>query len=161
MRLSRLCRPAHVDQSRPPCLPLQDEFQFSLLGLADLQYLHLVAPSTQALYCPLPLMLSIVKHCAPTLRQIGVQNRVRSVGRTVYKPDQATVFYEAAEIENDPTAPWYIRNGMRVSLDPWDEPLGVSPEHTIQIPGLADIEGTFSRFSVTGIWPEALLVVRT
>lgn len=78
------------------------------------------------MYCPLPVMLGIVKHCSSTLRQIGVQNRVRSIGRQVYKPDRSTVFYEVAEMENDPTAPWYLKNGMRVSLDPWNEPLGAS-----------------------------------
>lgn len=76
-------------------------------------------------------MLDLVKHSTPTLLQIGIQNRVRSIGREVVRGD--VLPYE--EQEMDPTAPWFVRNGIRVSLQQWDEPLGV--------------------------WPEALLVVRT
>ena len=138
-------------------VPTQDELQFSLLGLTQLKYLHLVAPSTQAMRISLPTMLSIVKHCSPTLRQIGIQNRVRSIGRTVYKPDKSTVFYEVSEMENDPTAPWYLKNGMRVSLDPWDEPLGT----VLAVLPLPQLRSSRLILPRLGIWPEALLVVRT
>lgn len=108
-----------------------NEFRFYTLGLTSLRSLHIVSPATTVLQVSLARMLDLVKHSTPTLLQIGFQNRVRSIGREVVRGD--ILPYE--EQEMDPTAPWFVRNGIRVSLQQWDEPLGV--------------------------WPEALLVVRT
>lgn len=109
----------------------QDDFQYYLHNLSALKSLHIVSPSTVAMSVSLERMLDLVKHSNETLKQIGVQNRVRSVGRDVVRWE----FYRYEEAAMDPTAPWYIRDGIIVSLKQWDEPLGV--------------------------WPEALLVVRT
>ena len=60
-------------------------------------------------------------------------------------------------MENDPTAPWYLKNGMRVSLDPWDEPLGT----VLAVLPLPQLRSSRLILPRLGIWPEALLVVRT
>ena len=107
------------------------DLQFYLFHLTKLHSLHLVAQGTITMKVSLQSMLEIVKHSSSSLRHIAVQNRLRSVHRELVKPGELYDEVTASDV----TEPYFVRRGVKTSLKLYDEPLGV--------------------------WPEALLVVRT
>lgn len=62
--------------------------------------------------------------------------------------------YDVNPEDDDPMRPSFVDNGMRVSLQAWDEPLGT-------LRWGSSLQNPLTWVAISGVWPEALLVVRT